>query len=319
MILSDELGAFLRRMELDYVIAQRCKRNVLNYVETMLFLARLKESATVRFRRGLTIDCCGDDRQFLLFLLDLSDEGLRLTDSSHDDPHAWKVTWETRRITTPQGLTFQLEGLSNDSLIFKETFLYDIHFVDFDLRGKSVVDVGGFVGDTALYYARLGALVYVYEPNPDNFKHLLRNLELNPEYQRKVKIRNSAVGRDEKVTFYYTAKASGGGSADCLAAASRDIAIEVDSVSLSTILKENGIQAPYLLKSDCKGCEMQLVRDEAISRFQLLKIEYTLSGGQNVGDLISQLRARGFDKFRVYKPFFVRCDLAIHGMIMAMK
>jgi hypothetical protein len=41
--------------------------------------------------------------------------------------------------------------------ILAETSGSGSHFVGFDLSDWLVVDIGAFVGDTALYYAKLGA------------------------------------------------------------------------------------------------------------------------------------------------------------------
>jgi len=50
--------------------------------------------------------------------------------------------------------------------------------------------VGAFVGDTALYYANFGAIVYAYEPHPVNFYWLKKNIELNPQLKDRIKIFN---------------------------------------------------------------------------------------------------------------------------------
>jgi FkbM family methyltransferase len=295
-----------------------CARNIENRVETILFMERLRNTAKVRFRSGLIADCVAEDRSILEALLDLSDEGVRLVESGGaSGPYDWKVSWQNKTITTPQGLVFQLQSLN--ASIFKETFLHDIHFVGYDLESKSVVDVGAFVGDTALYYANLGADVYAYEPNPINYKQMLANLTLNPSLAPRVKPVNKAVGRDGKLTLYYPRKVSGVGTCDLACARSKEVSSEVESASLSTILKEESLDAPYLLKSDCKGCEQSLVRDEAISRFTHLKIEYTLSKGHNVAELVNQLKSRGFAQFRVYKHNYWRYDLGTQGTIMAAK
>ena len=68
---------------------------------------------------------------------------------------------------------------SVDPLIFSETFIHDIHFIGFDLKDKVIVDVGAFVGDTALYYANFGGIVYAYEPHPVNFYWLKKNIACN--------------------------------------------------------------------------------------------------------------------------------------------
>jgi hypothetical protein len=54
-----------------------------------------------------------------------------------------------------------------------ETWLYDIHFLGIDLTDWLIVDVGAFVGDTALYYAKRGAFVIAVEPLPSNYEVML--------------------------------------------------------------------------------------------------------------------------------------------------
>ncbi|MEM3771886.1 MAG: FkbM family methyltransferase, partial [Candidatus Micrarchaeia archaeon] len=76
----------------------------------------------------------------------------------------WNFDSTNDLVTTPNGIKFKLKGF--DHVIFAETFLYDIHYSE-NLRDKIVVQAGGFVGDTALYYAEKGAKVYSFEPDPN--------------------------------------------------------------------------------------------------------------------------------------------------------
>jgi FkbM family methyltransferase len=221
-----------------------------------------------------------------------------------------------KRIVLPNALTFDLNSVY--PLIFTETFLYDVHFIDFDLAGKTVVDIGAFVGDTSLYYASKGAYVYAYEPNPTNYRYLLANLDLNPLLSKRIKAYNLAVGVDGKVLFSDTDTVCG--SSHVTNAVDSASALEVESVSLDTILKQNGLVNPFLVKSDCKGCEIHLVKQDAISRFRFAKIEYTL-GGQHitVDDLIAELRKQGFMNFRVFggPAGWGAYALAEHGFLLA--
>ena len=66
-------------------------------------------------------------------------------------------------VELPNGIKFSVNKF--DALIFAETFLRDVHFSDFDLESKVVVQAGGFIGDTALYYASRGARVFSFEPD----------------------------------------------------------------------------------------------------------------------------------------------------------
>ena len=55
---------------------------------------------------------------------------------------------------------------SFDRTVISETWLFDIHFLGFDLNGWLIVDVGAYIGDTPLYYAKRGVFVIAAEPLP---------------------------------------------------------------------------------------------------------------------------------------------------------
>ncbi|AET33364.1 hypothetical protein P186_1962 [Pyrobaculum ferrireducens] len=92
-----------------------------------------------------------------------------------------------------------------DQFTIAETWLYDIHFLGFDLSGWLVFDIGAYVGDMALYYAKRGAAVVAVEPVPANFEAMLKNIELNAEKGHKVLPVNAAVAdADGFVEIYYS-------------------------------------------------------------------------------------------------------------------
>lgn len=70
-------------------------------------------------------------------------------------------------------------------LFFFETFVNDYHFVSSSLNGKYIVNAGGFVGDTALYFAGKGANVFSFEPDPNSFEIALKNIDLNPSLSKQ--------------------------------------------------------------------------------------------------------------------------------------
>jgi hypothetical protein len=47
-----------------------------------------------------------------------------------------------------------------------------------------------------------------------------------------------------------------------------------------------------LLKADCKGCEYYIIEDDAISRFDKVKIEYTGFNRPKVDYIIGKLKSR---------------------------
>jgi len=49
-----------------------------------------------------------------------------------------------------------------------------------DVGGKTIVDVGAFIGDTAIYFSKKGAKeIYAFEPNKESFELAKQNLDQN--------------------------------------------------------------------------------------------------------------------------------------------
>ena len=113
-----------------------------------------------------------------------------------DEPGYWRCDCENGIVITPDGIKFKIESF--DRVIFAETFLYDVHYTPF-LKDKIVIQAGGFVGDTALYYANKGAIVYSLEPQPSCYKLALENIKLNPHLAPRITFLNYALGKGEEI------------------------------------------------------------------------------------------------------------------------
>lgn len=230
----------------------------------------------------------------------------------------WEMDLEALTFTVPQGIKFTLDSL--DPMIFSETFVYDIHFTEFDLTGKVVVEAGGFVGDTALYYAGKGATVYTLEPDPYNFRKLLRNLSLNSTLSKNIIPVNAALGPDGSIEF-----PAGNGGGSSIYNHSESTA-KVDSMSIDTLMEKYEIKNPYLLHLDVKGAEHDVLSGPGIGMFQRVRVEYSpyLSiQGSMIGDypdwIKSALAGMGFDRIRIFKHNDFRKTLSEHGTVDAMK
>ncbi len=221
-------------------------------------------------------------------------------------------------ITTPQEIKFDIKTF--DKFIFAETFLYDIHFSDFNLNNKIVIQAGGFTGDTALYYADRGANVYSFEPNPESYNLALLNLNLNPDLARRIIFKNLAIDKDRIIEFYIDKYNSGGSSA--YDNGGKKI-VNVRSVSINTILSEFNIKDPYLLDIDIKGSEFEIINEDSLSKFKMIRIEYTAKiGNITLGKreaIIKRLKQLGFKNIRIYKHNNGSYDLIEHGTIEAKK
>jgi len=272
-----------------------------NPVQIALAL-RLGGRVQVRLRDGYRFDLDGREPSPGLTVLALSREGATFSPAAPVEVR-WEYDGRDRTVTTPTGVRLFLDGA--EPVVLYETFLYGVHFAGFRLDGSTVVDAGANIGDTALYYAREGARVVAYEPDPENFRRLQRNLDANPGLRDRVIAHEEAVGVDGEVEF----TAGRMGASGLYAQGGQRI--RVRSVDLEAILRENKIDAPYLLKADCKGAEFDLVRQPAIRRFPRLLIEYdTKTHHGTLPELLAALRGMGFDRTRVFKHepgrFFLR-------------
>ncbi len=219
-------------------------------------------------------------------------------------------------ITTPSGIKFLIKKF--DPLIFSETFLSDIHFSSFDLVNKVVIQAGGFIGDTALYYASRGAKIYSFEPDINSYNTAMKNIKLNPELSKVIVMKNYALGEDGEIDFPINPNGSGGSSASSI---NNKRTIKVKSISVNGILNEFSLKDPFLLDIDIKGNEFELIKDKAISLFQMVRVEYSTSiDGKMIGNrntIINKLKEMGFKKIRVYKHNEGTYDLMAHGTIEA--
>jgi hypothetical protein len=103
---------------------------------------------------------------------------------------------------------------SFDPVILAETWLHEIYYLGFDLTSWFVLDIGAFVGDTALYYAKRGAFVVAVEPLPNNYETMMKILGLNPDLKPKIVPINVAVaGKDGFMDVKYSGGIDGGASA----------------------------------------------------------------------------------------------------------
>lgn len=264
----------------------------------------------LRFADGFEMPVQASNLAVAINLVRLSYFGASLTNSSTPRWGSWVVSLDSGILQTPEGIRFCLESM--EPAIFAETFIHQIHFFDFDLTGKVVVDVGGFVGDTALFFANLGAKVIVYEPDPTNFSMLLRNIELNPRFANRITVWNKAVGTSGSLPVAIGLKGGSG------VYASSSHVRNMPSVDLRGILEENNIRRAHILKIDSKGTEFDLLAQQPISQFDIISCEYSADiAGKSPEMLVDMVKAAGFTRVRVFKHNCFYYRLQEHGTIQA--
>jgi FkbM family methyltransferase len=136
------------------------------------------------------------------------------------------------------------------------------------------VDVGAYIGDTPLYYAKRGAFVVAVEPLPSNYEVMLWNLELNSDLKHRVIPVNAATGdKDGFVEFSYSKPMDAGASIY-----GGRFKVKVRSMRLSTLIREItgmgldlGKFRVRVLKMDCKGCEYDVTLGKVRSKRACIK------------------------------------------------
>jgi len=229
--------------------------------------------------------------------------------------YQWKFDPKNGTIETHQGIRFKMQTIG----LLDETFLYQIHFSGLDLKGKTVITAGAYIGDTPLFYSYYGAKVFAFEPDPNSFKKAEENILLNPRLKENIILKNYVIGKDGEVDF--PIEDDSGGSS--IYKVNRNNKINVKSVSIKTILSEFNIEDPYLLDLDIKGAEFTVIDDATISNFKKIRIEYSPyylnKSDKTLEFLIEKLKNYGFIKFRVFKHNNLRFDLMYHGTLEAEK
>jgi FkbM family methyltransferase len=159
-----------------------------------------------------------------------------------------------------------------------------------DVKGRHVIDVGAFNGDSSIYFVINGAeKVIAVEPHPRAYAELLINIRLNG-LQSKITPINVALGRDGFITLPIDV------SLDAVIdkiyegeICEQSRVVKVKSTKLSDLLELVDVR-PDVLKLDCEGCEFNIIEGDysGVRSFKELGIECHLRCGR-LRDLIDCL------------------------------
>ena len=123
-------------------------------------------------------------------------------------------------------------------------------------EGDTVVDIGAHVGVFSIYLAKKYPFIKVFavEPDPTNFSHLRRNVELNG-VKNVTAINKALSGDGQRRTLYVDPRSRTWATLDARMAYSRRVvqAVEVDTVTLSDLFQQYGIRHCRLLKITAPG------------------------------------------------------------------
>lgn len=186
-----------------------------------------------------------------------------------------------------------------------ETFTLKVHDMSLlpNLENKIVVDIGADTGNTALYFASKGALVYAMEIEKPRYEMILEHITLNPDLAGKIIPVNAGLGKDGEIEFYSDPL---GFMDPTIFKARYDDHLKKPNVqkvkgyTLKSFRTHYKLDSIDYLKMDCKGAEFTLTEDD-IKNVKNVKIEYmALDKDHKIENLLKTFMNVGF-KVRLFK------------------
>ena len=181
--------------------------------------------------------------------------------------------------------------LNNAVYTIFDVFLYGEYAEISYCEGKTIIDIGANVGDSTIYFANKGYDVYSFEPVPQIAKIAYKNIDLNPQLKDKITYVNKGVSSKKGIMaigFNEDASVKSGEYDN------KSQKVEVEVLTIDEILKEYDIE-PNILKIDCEGCEVNIIKHSDLSMFDEIIMEYhTKFTKVDENILINILEKQGF-------------------------
>ena len=139
------------------------------------------------------------------------------------------------------------------SVFFYEHGLHTLRDLS-KIREKDIIDVGGFIGDSALVFARYtDKSIHCFEASPTNYQKLLKTIELN-QATRIIPVNNGLGAREEKLMI----NICGGGSSLIFSHYSFG-SEEAHIITLDSYVQQHGVEVGFI-KVDIEGFEMEFIK-----------------------------------------------------------
>lgn len=177
-----------------------------------------------------------------------------------------------------------------DYSVFKEVFIEQQYLWLYKklLPGTTLIDIGAYVGDTAVYFAASENVdrIYAYELMTSTYLEAKRNIAISP-YTHKILLFNNAIS-DKPEEFSVSDKRQGTPWTSSLETKTGK---GVSAIPLNDVLsgKKN-----IAIKADCEGAESHIFENADLSNVYALEIEYH-NDVPNCDVIVERtLRSKGF-------------------------
>lgn len=190
------------------------------------------------------------------------------------------------------GLKIKLRTNSTDLQAFANVWIlkeYEVEGFEI-LENDVIIDIGGHVGLFALFASlnsHKGKIISI-EPHPKNFNLLKENINDN-NFHNVVVIDKAVTDKNKNLELFVNPSDD---SAHSIHGDGENI-IQIQGISLSEIMIENGISKCNILKMDCEGAEFEIIgslSDDELLKIDKICLEYHIK--EHDQSLLYQLKER---------------------------
>ena len=127
------------------------------------------------------------------------------------------------------------------------------------IKDKSIIDVGGFIGDSALILSDYtNHNVYTFEPSKHNFENMLKTIKINNK--KNIIAINKGLGKkSSKEKLYFYGSASTANENNVVNSVSSEYSEEIEIITLDNFIADNNLLVG-LIKVDIEGLEQDFLK-----------------------------------------------------------
>jgi FkbM family methyltransferase len=200
------------------------------------------------------------------------------------------------------GVKCMIRNKSDSIAFFEVFFLNTNNFLDdFMIKGKDIViDIGAHIGYFSIYSSQKAknGKIFAFEPYNESYEMLIKNLRIN--HINNVIVQNLGVTKKSGMDSLYLRKNYAIGNSMYKNTKS-DSKIDIKTISLQDIIKNNNIQKIDFLKLDCEGTEYEILLN--LDHLILQKIDKIVA---EMHPNIENFKIRDVKEFLISNGFDVR-------------